>query len=197
MKKRIMALMVILSISLTVFAGCEEYPMEEKSSDEIQAQVSEKANKQALRTVGEPKILNFTEKKLVKKLYEMRDDPELICYAYVINKEGKHVYLYRTFGFGINASIQFSNPQKRIDNKFDYGSKSDHYLGDHIMPQAEPNNLFMPEGLAATYLMAIDDITGKTKVIYAEPEIVVSEVKLPPRLVADWSMPSNYLDEDY
>ena len=60
------------------------------------------------------------------------------------------------------------------------------------MPQAEPNGLFMPEGLSATWLMIINPDTGEMEVIYCEPTITVTQSKLPKRLVAEWSLTEDY-----
>ena len=188
--KKFLVLIMSLVLVVGVFTSCGEY---EQTSDEKDAEVTERQEQQANNTIGYPNIKNYTEKRRLKELYELRDNANLICYAYMVNLDGEMVYLYRTFGFGINASIQYSNPDKWVDNGYDLGDS----WGGIIMPQAEPNNLFMPEGLSATYLMAIDDITGDTFIIYAEPNIVVSEMKLPRRLLKESSLPAGYDNNDY
>ena len=46
------------------------------------------------------------------------------------------------------------------------------------MPQADPNGLFMPSGLSATWLMMIDQRTGEARPVYVEPQIIVSPFPL-------------------
>lgn len=46
------------------------------------------------------------------------------------------------------------------------------------MPQSEPNGLFMPDSLSATWLMMIDPDTGEPRPVYVEPLIIVSPFKL-------------------
>ncbi len=56
------------------------------------------------------------------------------------------------------------------------------------LPQADPNGLYSPDGLSATWLMMIDEATGENYIMYCEPTIIVTENKLPERLIADWSL---------
>jgi hypothetical protein len=85
---------------------------------------------------------------------------------------GKLIKVCDSIGYGINASIQYSNPEKQVP--MDLGQ----YNGEGVMPQAEPNGLFMPEGLAATYVMCVDGENDDVKAVYIEPEIIVSPIEL-------------------
>jgi hypothetical protein len=38
----------------------------------------------------------------------------------------------------------------------------------------------------------VDENTGEQSIVYAEPNMVVTQTKLPKRLVEEWSLPSNY-----
>jgi len=46
------------------------------------------------------------------------------------------------------------------------------------VPQADPNGLYMPQGLSATWLLMVDPKTKQARPVYVEPEIVVSPFKL-------------------
>ena len=50
--------------------------------------------------------------------------------------------------------------------------------GSVVVPQADPNGLFMPTGLSATWLMMIDPKTHEPRPVYIEPEIIVSPFPL-------------------
>jgi hypothetical protein len=67
------------------------------------------------------------------------------------------------------ASTKYSNPEKFIYKRQRYGIK---------LPQAEPNGLFMPDGLSATWLMMVDPETHAPRPVYIEPLIIVSPFKL-------------------
>ena len=38
----------------------------------------------------------------------------------------------------------------------------------------------------------IDEETGDANIMYAEPEIMVTQMKLPKRICEEWSLPENY-----
>ena len=61
-----------------------------------------------------------------------------------------------------------------------------------LVPQPEPNGLYTSESTNATWLILINEETNKEEIIYMEPEIIVTQSKLPKRLVAEWSLPANY-----
>ena len=70
--------------------------------------------------------------------------------------------------------------------------KMDEFYGYYTLPQADPNGLYSSDGLSATWLMMIDEDTGERSIRYVEPEIVVTQTKIPARLVEDWSLTTDY-----
>jgi len=147
---------------------------QKENADSVTQKKTEKQMIEATRQIGLPAIVNFQEKKLMKQIYELRDQEKLICHAYLFNSLKGEVgqYLGQCVGYGLPYSTQFSNPQKYSDvfhgNGGSYGK---------FMPQAEPNGLFMPEGLSATWLLMLDE-KGNPHPVYIEPEIIVSPFKL-------------------
>jgi hypothetical protein len=63
--------------------GCDN-PTPDKQMTEKQMTMNDEANRQ----VGMPGITNFTEKKLVRTLYELRDQ-NIVTYAYVPDLQGR------------------------------------------------------------------------------------------------------------
>jgi hypothetical protein len=169
MKQKITTIMAVLLIGF-LFTGCLEY--EQSSDDKIKVQ-QERTMSEMVAQTGLPAIKNFQEKKMMKMLYELRDQENLVCHAYLVNQMTGEVgqYLGTCIGYGLPASTQYSNPEKRVRNKM----TSDY---NYNIPQAEPNGLFMPEGLSATWLMMIDPSTGDARPVYIEPQIIVSPFKL-------------------
>ena len=135
---------------------------------------------EAVRQVGMPAIVNFQERKLAKMIFELRDREDLICYAYIkCEYTGELTFIGKCVGYGLPYSVQYTNPEK-IANRWgnsDVKSYSDLWT----LPQADPNGLFMPTGLSATWLMMIDPKTNEPHPVYIEPEIVVSPFELPHR----------------
>lgn len=156
---------VIIMFSLI---GCGPHQV---SSNEELAMQTEQAMQEANRQIGMPAIVNFQERKLAKMIFELRDQADLITYTYLVNKmTGKLVFLGRSIGYGLPYSVQYTNPETI--------ERSGQGYGYAILPQADPNGLFMPTGLSATWIMLLDPKTNKPKPVYVEPEIVVSPFKL-------------------
>ena len=185
MKRKAILIFSVLVLALFV-AGCASTT----SSTEAENKYTEETMQEINRQIGMPEIDNFFEKKLAKEIFELRDNSKLVTYAYLVNLDGKFVYLGRTLGFGLPYSVQYTSPEKLIDR---YGRN---IMGSsrtpYILPQADPNGLYMPDGLSATWLMLINEQTGNPEIIYTEPSIVVTQSKLPKRLVTSWSLPKNY-----
>lgn len=174
--KKVKRTLFALSLFSIVFvlmsnSGCEG---KKPTADAELQKKTEQSMKEANRQVGMPAIVNFQEKKLMKQIYELRDQENLICHAYLVNEMTGKVgqYLGKCIGYGLPYSTQFSNPDKIV--QMDLGK---HY-GEGTIPQSEPNGLFMPEGLSATWLLLIDPKTNDPRPVYIEPSIIVSPFKL-------------------
>ncbi len=161
--------LIIVCASIFCLTGCTDFTA---STD------AKVANKQAVSLaeanseIGLPNIVNFQEKKLLKMIYELRDQENVVNYAYLYNEySGKLVYLGECVGYGMPYATQYSNPEKL--NVYDtYGVSN--------IPQAEPNGLFMPNSAAGTWVMLIDpnDKTKQPHPVYVEPNVVISPFKL-------------------
>lgn len=159
---------LILSILISIFiSGCDEQP----TADEKDRAQQEQLLKEAQRQTGMPAIHNFQEKKLLKMIYELRDDEKIVNYAYLYNEyNGKLILLGKCLGYGIPYSTQYSNPEKDV-------YEGDHYKGFGALPQAEPNGLFMPASSDGTWVMLLDK-DGNPHPVYIEPKVVVSPIPL-------------------
>ncbi len=162
--------MLLMLVMMMFFTGCVEST---PTVDVKTANAQERLMKQGHAEAGIPNIKNFREKKQMKMLYELRDQEDLICYAYLFNERNGTIgqYLGQCLGYGLPASTQYSNPERRMRR----GSTSGY---SYNIPQAEPNGLFMPEGLSATWLMMIDPKTKDARPVYIEPLIMVSPFPL-------------------
>ena len=168
MKRTIQIVSVMMVVGMII--GCGKVA---PKADEIIQKAQEKSMREAVAQTGLPAIKNFQEKKMLKMLYELRDQEDLICYAYLYNAMTGEVgqYLGQCIGYGLPASTQYSNPEKRVKNNV-----TSQY--NYNIQQAEPNGLFMPNGLSATWLMMIDPKTNEPRPVYIEPMIIVSPFEL-------------------
>ena len=170
--KKIVSVAFIVAIAIYL-VGCG--PVRKSSDGKMRSQ-TERAMSEANRQIGMPAVKNFQERKLAKMIFELRDQENLITYAYIVNLQGELIFIGKCVGFGLPYSVQYTNPQKLVD-RFGRTIEGRSYE-PHVMPQADPNGLFMPEGLSATWLMMIDPKTDKARPVYVEPQIIVSPFPL-------------------
>lgn len=170
MKNFFLIIFAVCAATASIAFGMSPTP--KNNADTIAAQQTAQLAKEAAMQTGMPGITNFTEKKAVKWLYELRDEPNYRTVTYIVTMTGDFIKVCDSVGYGINASIQYSNPQRV------YHEKGGHGASATFIPQAEPNGLFMPEGLAATYVMCVDADNDDVKAVYVEPEVIVSPFPL-------------------
>lgn len=156
----------IIFVLLVLFSGCGNNLM---TSDQVQHQKQEQIEKEASSQVGMPAIKNFREKRLLKEIFELRDQDGLTTYTYLFAEQtGKLVFVGESVGYGIPYSTQYTNPQK-TDSE---------YNGRVALPQADPNALFSPASADGTWVMLLDKKSGKVRPVYFEPKVIVSQFKL-------------------
>lgn len=167
MKKYIVMFTLITCFFLLSGASCEI----SQTADGEMSNKTEQLMKEASAQTGMPNIVNFQQRKLMKMIYEQADKEDLICYAYIKSDySGKLIFIGKCVGYGVPFSAQYTNPEK-IAASYSQG-------GYAILPQPDPNGLFMPTSSSATWLLMIDPETNKPRPVYIEPEIVVSPFKL-------------------
>ena len=169
MKRGIINILCIaLFLSFGSMIGCNE---ERVTTDNEQAEATESLVAEANRQIGLPNITNFQQKKLMKLILEMCDKEDLLTYVYIKSDyHGKLFFIGKGVGYGVPFSAQFTNPE-RIAGKHHQG-------GFFSLPQPDPNGLFMPTSSSATWMLMIDPKTNKPRLVYLEPEIVVSPFPL-------------------
>jgi hypothetical protein len=159
--------LILLSVCCVMLSGCiENVP----DADKRQAANTKKQLLEADKQIGYPDIVNFTERRLAKDILELRDQESLSTYTYLVSLEGKLVFLGESIGYGLPYSVQFTNPEVEVYRRAEGGFGT--------LPQADPNGLFMPDGLSATWILLKDPKTGEARPSYVEPSIVVSPIKL-------------------
>jgi len=145
--------------------GCNSTPKSDRQQQTQQEMITQQANAQ----VGMPGVTNFTEKKIVRKLYELRDQ-NIATFTYIMDMQGKLWHVCDSIGYGLPYGVQFSNPEKIVQNySQSYGT----------LPQAEPNGLFMPPSAEGTWVICVSEKRkGDFEPVYVEPRVVVSPFKL-------------------
>lgn len=166
--KILKAVVGLFALTLLTFCGnCESNP----SSDQIQSAQQEQILKEGTSAVGMPAIKNFRERRILKDIYEMRDQDGLSTWTYIVAEQtGKLVFLGRSVGYGVPASTQFTNPQKI--------EMAQANVGIAVIPQADPNGLFSPSSADGTWVMMKDPNSDKVLPVYIEPRVIVSPFPL-------------------
>jgi hypothetical protein len=123
-----------------------------------------------------PGVTRFTEKRNLKMLYEMRDNPKLATIAYIVDLNGKLHKVCDALGYGFPYATQFTNPMR--DTYYGSGGPSSGSSVHMSMPQPEPNGLFMPNSADGTWIMCLNPETKDVQPVYIEPRVVVSPFPL-------------------
>lgn len=163
---------LILMCLLLIGISCNTEHTE--TDDDIQARQTEQSLAEANKDIGMPNITNFQERKIFKTILELRDKESLFTYCYLVNTMTGEVgqFLGKGVGYGIPASTQFTNPTKvGMFRSVENGRVP------YLLPQADPNGLFMPTSSTATWYMLLDE-KGDPHPVYIEPLIIVSPIKL-------------------
>jgi hypothetical protein len=158
---RTTAKVLALLPALVLLASCSGM---EPSVDQRQKWDQESQLREASRQAGLPAIVNFAEKKILKSLYELRDQ-NLPTYTYLRSMDGKMNFLCNSIGFPTPYSSQYTNPQKGGE-----------YTG-YAMPQAEPNGVFSPSSSEASFVLCSNN-AGEIAPVYVEERVITSPFKI-------------------
>ena len=172
MKKKILTVGIILVLISSVLAGCSYETSETEYTAGLKSQIND--------MYGYPNVTNFFEYSQLKEIYEMRDDPNLICYWYTKNDmTGKWVYQGTCVGYGIPYGASITSPEE-----YEYNGAT--------LPLAEPNGLYTNGVTSSATWVLTTDKDGNITPTYAESEITVTQSKIDEKLCEDWSIPENY-----
>lgn len=179
MKRTLNAVLIVVAASILLLVACEPMP---PTSDQVQQKRMETLVAEGVAEVGAPAITNFQELRDAKENYELRDQTGLVIYVYLENMiptvvpghtalGGKLSFVCVGTGYGLPYGTQFSNPEKATWHANG---------GWLILPQAEPNGLFMPPTAEGTWIKCKDPNGGtEVKPILLEPRGVYSPFKFP------------------
>ena len=138
------------------------------TADTQQRKQQEKISEQGNMVVGMPAITHFFEKRMMKTILEMRDDPNLATYTYTTDLNGRLHFRCHSIGYGLPYSTQYTNPSK-ISSEYGVNSNA-HYVGG-VIPQADPNGLFSPTSSEGTWVLCKNPKTNDIAPAYIETRI--------------------------
>lgn len=155
----------LIGLCLFGLVACDDRPAQ-TTDRKMQAQ-QEKIQAEGAAQVGMPGISRFTEKRLVSRLYEKRDQEKLLTYTYLQDMNGRLHHLCNSIGYGLPYGVQFSNPHRIMG----YNETPDR--GNITIDQAEPNGLYMPPTAEGTWVDCIGP-KGEDEPLYIEPRVITS-----------------------
>jgi hypothetical protein len=197
-RKTVMTFAFVLMFALVpVLVGCN-YTTHQSNDSKI-AQQQEQQQAEGDAQVPPPSIVNWNEKRMAKLIQEKRDTPDLATWTYTKNMDGKYTFVCESVGYGLPYNTRANNP---VHYEFlttrtgaVYSGSGQYYQddqgnrvwGDHaVVPQPEPNGLFIPDDAKGTWNLCKDPKTGKPDVTYQEEDIAVFPYKLPDLMVEGW-----------
>ena len=171
MKKIFFAFVTLVSLSF-IFTSCDTQPT---SDDKLNSQ-QEQLMDEAVRQVGMPTIVNFTQRKTLKWIQELCDQEKLVNYCYTFSEvTGKYTYVGKCYGYALPFSTQYTCPEK-----WDWKGTNRGYVNT---PQADPNGLFMPSSSEASWIVLINPKDGTPHPVYSEPRLFVTPFPLDDEIV--------------
>lgn len=166
---------IVLPIALLAGSASDGCTDNRTESDKRQDTAQEAMTAEANRQIGMPGITNFTERRIVRKLYELRDS-NIATHAYVMDLEGRLWHVCESIGYGLPYGVQFTNPHRPLHPSYSQSAMAD---------QAEPNGLFMPSTAEGTWVIcASEKAKGEIAPVYVEPRVIVSPFVL--KSAGDW-----------
>lgn len=142
-----------------MLTACGQRP--DPSSQQLEERKQEEMQKQGINAVGMPAIVNYSEKRMMKDILELRDKMQPTI-TYLVGTNNQLTKVCDSVGYGLPYATQFTNPQKKAD----YGS--------FPIAQADPNGLYSPASADGTWVLCLDKADKKVKPVYIEPRILVS-----------------------
>jgi hypothetical protein len=176
MDQRIFPLAVAIIAPLLMASTCDD-----KSGATRESQQTQRLQEQAAVVVGMPAILNFAEKRMLKRIYELRDDPHYVTYSYYLDMFGdRHKACPGpSIGYPFPYSTQYTAPKapRIMSPLYPDGTQGTQHTWDADQP--EPNGLYMPTSADATWIACYNATTKEIAITYSEPKIMTYPFPMP------------------
>lgn len=170
---------LLVLLACTALAGCAE----DNSGAAREQRQTQLAQNQMSTVVGFPAITNYTEKRMLKMIYELRDQSNYVTYSYYLDIQGhKHKLCPTTsVGYGFPYATQYTAPKapKIAYPIWPDGSQSGSGAHTYDADQPEPNGLYMPQSADGTWVVCLAPDGKSLAPIYVEPRVIVSPFELP------------------
>lgn len=169
--RRLLTALAALS-AFAALSGCQE----DTSAGARDTHATMVATEQGAITVGYPAILNWSEKRLLKAIYELRDNPKLATYTYVTDLNGKlHSVCPGTnsIGYPLPYATQYTAPKSPVIRRAQYptGIAGQGDWRTYEADQPEPNGLYMPSSAEGTWVTCLNPENKQLAPVYIEDRV--------------------------
>lgn len=174
--RRLIIIAALFCCLALILGGCQE----DNSGAARETRATLQMSEEAAVTVGMPAVKNYSEKRQLKAIYELRDNANLVTYTYTIDLNGKRHKVCPTtsIGFGIPYSTQYTAPKALRYAKPQYPVGADRNSSSsewrsYEAEQPEPNGLYMPSQADGTWVLCMHPNGKDLAPTYVEPRVIV------------------------
>ena len=137
----------------------------QSTSDQLQHTQQEELLRAADVAIGMPVLVNFEERKMLKRILEIRDQV-INTTTYIVDMNSHPHKICDSIGYGFPLSTQFTNPAQNP-------------RATVVISQAEPNGLFSSPTSEGTWISCVDPANKHNiQGVYVEPRVIVSPFPL-------------------
>lgn len=177
----LLSVATLMLVATVLLVGCDSPNPTPATGVKDTTQASQDAAVQAANKWGNVNITNFYEYQQLKQIYELRDNPKLILYAYLYDQfTGKLNCMGRIKGFPIPYSTEISQPDGPTYADWTGNTVPSNAIGALINQGSipEPNGLYPSQATNADWVQWVDPTTGQAYPGYVEADIQVFQAKL-------------------
>jgi hypothetical protein len=153
------SIVIGMILGVCAISACSPEPRQPRAQ-EIEERKQEEMAKRGVEAVGFPAVVNYSEKRMMKDIIELRDQMKP-TYTYIMDMNGHPHKVCDSIGYGLPYATQYTNPQKESDH-----SRS-------IIANQDPNGLYSPASADGTWIMCLNPTTKKVEPQYIEPRVLV------------------------
>ncbi|MFI5260819.1 MAG: hypothetical protein ACHQU0_03430 [Candidatus Paceibacteria bacterium] len=164
--------------TIGLLSGC----LEDNSGSGKEQKATMQLSAQAATVAGMPGVVNFTEKRQLKMIYELRDTAKLTTYTYTTDLAGKlhSVCPGPSLGFPIPYATQYTAPKApRAGYPLYPDGQTSSTTRFYDADQPEPNGLYMPTSAEGTWVICVDPNTKEPAPTYVEDRVRAYTFKMP------------------
>ena len=171
-------LLLSLALAPLLLANDGSCTPDSDPASERQASATRASMNAADRQIGMPRIVNYSQRKLLKNAYEDMDQT-ILTWVYAQGLDGRFVCMGQALGYGVSLGTSFTAPEYP-----QYIQMPQTQNVTEMIAQPEPNGLYAPPSGDATIVDLVDPATGQAHTAMIEQKVVTIPFPLPALVVS-------------